>query len=69
MPKDNRGNYQCARSIRVHRILSKIIDHYETDIQWWGNDEEEQAYKDVYEVRDYLRLYMSPIMPENSTLN
>lgn len=41
---------------RVYNILKRIIDHYEMDIQWWNNhDEEYQAYKDVIEVREYLR--------------
>ena len=47
-----------------------MIDYFEYEIQFWDDEQHErQAYKDVDEVRHYLRLYFSPIMPENSTLN
>jgi hypothetical protein len=38
----------------IKDILTKIINHYENDIQWWGNDEEEQGYLEVDKVRDFL---------------
>ena len=40
----------------IKKILIKIINHYEMDIQWWDNDEEEQAYLEVDKVRDFLNI-------------
>jgi|TARA_B100001079_G_C15965211_1_gene320996 hypothetical protein len=40
----------------IKKILQKIINHYEMDIQWWDNDEEEQAYLEVDKVRDFLNI-------------
>ena len=54
---------------RVYNILKRIIDHYEMDIQWWNNDEEDQAYKDVDEVREYLLLYKNEHLVDPQTVN
>jgi hypothetical protein len=54
---------------RVLTILKRIIDHYEMDIQWWNNDEEDQAYKDVDEVREYLLLYKNEHLVDPQTVN
>jgi len=43
----------------IKDILTKIINHYENDIQWWGNDEEEQGYLEVDKVREFLDIYNS----------
>lgn len=70
VPKDNRGNYQCESSHRFLKIMKRMIDYFEYEIQFWDDEQHErQAYKDIYEVRKYLRLEMSPIVPENSTLH
>ena len=39
----------------IRKTLEVIINHYELDIQWWGNDEEEQAYADVNKIREWLK--------------
>jgi hypothetical protein len=50
--------------------MKRMIDYFEYEIQFWDDEQHErQAYKDIYEVRKYLRLEMSPIVPENSTLH
>ena len=43
----------------IKDILTKIIEHYENDIQWWDNDEEEQGYLEVDKVREFLDIYNS----------
>ena len=43
----------------IKDILTKIIEHYEMNIQWWDNDEEEQGYLEVDKVREFLDIYNS----------
>ena len=43
----------------IKDILTKIIEHYEMNIQWWDNDEEEQGYLEVDKVREFLDIYDS----------
>jgi len=44
----------------IKDILTKIINHYEMNIQWWDNgQEEEQGYLEVDKVREFLDIYDS----------
>ena len=53
----------------IRKILEVIINHYYEDIQWWGNDKEEQAYADVDKIVEWLKEEKENIIISNKELN
>ena len=53
----------------IRKILEVIINHYYEDIQWWGNDKEEQAYADVDKIVEWLKEEKANIIISNKELN